>query len=604
MIVYDSHRQRLSLGECVGRGGEAEIYEARELSGWLAKIYSGPLRPAYPRKLAWMLDHPPDDPTLARGHASLAWPVDLLFDERGRLVGYLMPQIRNAVPLLEVFNPRRRAQVLPEFDWLYLHRAARNLAAALGAIHARNYVVGDLNESNVLVTPGALITLIDTDSFQVRETKNGRSVMTHPCPVAKPEYTPPELQGRPLERSFRLPEHDLFGLGVLVFQLLMDGSHPFRAQWLRAGDPPPLGERIRRGCFPYIESPPCPVAPPPGAPGLDLLHPGLARLVRRCFTAGIRDPKQRPAPETWAQALAEAEKVLVLCPNEHYYSGHQKRCPYCAVAPGRVQVSLPPAGVLLKRLGNRSAPAGPSRPVRLLQPAGPGPAVAVPTLARPPTAQPGRPAPGVRAEVLEVLRVGVGIGGLAGALLGALVAGIPLALGYPAEWQLIWACGAAAGGLGRGWRLGLGIGKGVGGRFGWNRAWQAFGALAGAAGLGWLAWSLSGSLALAAVAVLAGVMLGQFLGLQLWALGDRLGWEQIWTVIGALAGAWLGWVLGDMVGGTWFGDFSGALAVSLVGRSVGQGLAWALVGAAGGAAGGALAGVGVELVSRLLGVSN
>ena len=29
-----------------------------------------------------------------------------------------------------------------------------------------------------------------------------------------------------------------FGLAILIFQLLMNGSHPFRAQWLNSGEPP------------------------------------------------------------------------------------------------------------------------------------------------------------------------------------------------------------------------------------------------------------------------------------------------------------------------------------------------------------------------------
>ena len=606
MAVYDSHRQPIHLGGLVGRGGEAAVHLVDGLPGWLAKIYTGPLRAGYARKLAWMRDHPPDDPTLPQGHASLAWPVDLLHDERGQVLGYLMRHIGNAIPLLEVFNPRRRAQVLPEFDWSYLHRAARNLATALGAVHDRGYVVGDLNESNVLVTPAALITLIDTDSFQVRETAGGRSVRTHRCPVAKPEYTPPELQGKSLERSLRLPEHDLFGLGVLVFQLLMDGSHPFRAQWLRAGDPPPLPERIRRGCFPYMPAPPCPVAPPPGAPGLELLHPGLAVLVQRCFVDGGRDPRKRPGPDEWQQAIREAEKALVTCPNGHVYSRHLKRCPHCE--PVRAQVPMRPAGRISQRLRNPALPYNPFRQ-SVAGPAAPAvPVLAGRMAAGAPSVQAPRPSPGLRAELLEVVKSGIGIGGSAGALLGLVVAVLQLALGRPADWQLVWAFGAAAGGASRGWRFGLGIGRGIGGKFGWNRAWQAVGTALGGAGIGYLAWSLSGSAAGAAIGILAGMILGRFLGLQFWSLGDRIGWEQIWMVIGALGGIWLGWTLGSAVGGAWFGDLSGSMAGDLatwvVGRSTGQGLAWAFVGAAGGATGGALAGVGVDLAAKLFGLSN
>jgi DNA-binding helix-hairpin-helix protein with protein kinase domain len=188
-----------------------------------------------------MVSHPPENPTGSLAHPSLAWPTGLLFDARRsnrKLAGYLMPHIQGAVPVLEVFNPRRRKRTLPDFDTRYLYRTARNLAAALVALHSSGYVAGDLNESNTLVTPSALVTLIDTDSFQVPEQRDGRTVV-HPCPVGKPEYTPRELQGKTLEREYRKPEHDAFSLAVLIFQLLMEGSHPFRAQWLGGGEPPP-----------------------------------------------------------------------------------------------------------------------------------------------------------------------------------------------------------------------------------------------------------------------------------------------------------------------------------------------------------------------------
>jgi len=58
------------------------------------------------------------------------------------------------------------------------------------------------------------------------------------------------LQGQPFGDVVRLAEHDRFGLGVLIFQLLMEGSHPFRSQWRGAGDPPPVEEKISKGWFP------------------------------------------------------------------------------------------------------------------------------------------------------------------------------------------------------------------------------------------------------------------------------------------------------------------------------------------------------------------
>ena len=111
----------------------------------MAKIYTRP-REGAAEKLRHMLVSPPVDPTRSLGHASIAWPRDILLDGGGRLIGFTMPLITDAVSLLAVFNPRRRAQGLPGFDRRYLHRTARNLASSLAALHAASYVVGDPNE--------------------------------------------------------------------------------------------------------------------------------------------------------------------------------------------------------------------------------------------------------------------------------------------------------------------------------------------------------------------------------------------------------------------------------------------------------------------------
>jgi serine/threonine protein kinase len=328
MTIYDQEGNPISIGTVVGRGGEAVVYRVIGRPAWLAKIYEPAPRPNYAAKLAWMLDHPPANPTHVLNHPSLAWPAGLLYGQGNRLAGYLMPYIQEAVPVLVVFNPRRRVETLAQFDRRYLHRAARNLATAAEALHTSGYVVGDLNESNVLVTPSALVTLIDTDSFQVQESRGGQ-VVTYACPVAKPEYTPPELQGKSLSSTVRSPEQDAFSLGVLIFQLLMEGNHPFRAQWLGKGDPPPIEERIALGGFPYTSTPGVPVQPPKYAPDLDLLHPEISELVRRCFIDGHRDPSLRPDASAWEWAITEAEKSLVQCPNRHFYSEHLRGCPVC-----------------------------------------------------------------------------------------------------------------------------------------------------------------------------------------------------------------------------------------------------------------------------------
>jgi hypothetical protein len=316
------------LSKVIGRGGEAVVHRVAGQPDLLAKIYT---RPGSEReeKLAWMIANPPDDPAAHMGHTSIAWPREMLYDG-GKFSGYLMPHIRDTVPALSVFHPRLRLQTFHQFTRKHLHNTAYNIAAALGAVHARSYVVGDLNESNVLVARSTLVTLIDTDSFQVRLPGRLGTTRTHFCEVGKPEYLPPELQRADLKKTVREPEHDRFALAVLIFQLLMDGNHPFRARWVGSGEKPSFPERIERGLFPYRVGAERLVEP---AVAIETMHPLLVDLFKRCFILGHDSPTARPLPGEWERALAETARSLVPCRNGHFRSPHLDQCPECQAGP-------------------------------------------------------------------------------------------------------------------------------------------------------------------------------------------------------------------------------------------------------------------------------
>lgn len=317
-------------------GGEGKVYDVVGMPHKVAKIYhAGKADEELRQKLSVMLAYPPRDPLRAGHSVSIAWPEKLLFaPDSGALAGYLMPRIVQPFPLVEYYNPRLRAAQHPKTTWRDLHRIGRNLAAALAAIHGGPYVIGDLNEGNFLVNHQGLVALVDTDSFQVRDP---RTLRLFPCRVGKPEFTPPELQGRPLGVE-RRPSHDLFGLGVLLFLLLMEGEHPFMgvAQSLPpfsaaslSGGLPAHWQNIVEGNFPH--DPVSGYAPRPMAPPFAMLHPPLQALFRRCFVAGHTDPGRRPTAREWHAALAGAETLLVQCPAHarHVYAAHVGACPWC-----------------------------------------------------------------------------------------------------------------------------------------------------------------------------------------------------------------------------------------------------------------------------------
>ena len=322
----------LDLGSApvLGEGGQARILGVSDTL--VAKIYHRP-RESLGRKLDAMLASPPADPMLATGHVSIAWPVDLLSPIRGGrgVAGFLMPRVMGTRPIFEFYNPKSRRQHCPFFDYAYLHRAARNLAAAVTAVHSRGYVVGDLNESNVLLRDTALVTLVDTDSFQVRDH---RCDELHRCPVGKAEYTPPELQGRTFSEVERTAQHDGFALAVLTFQLLMEGTHPYMGEYRGVGDAPSLERRIAAGHFAFAAATGGPFVPPPHAPPFDTLSPTIQELFLRCFGAGHLDAEARPDPREWQSAMREAESALVTCATneQHRYGGHLTACPWCARA--------------------------------------------------------------------------------------------------------------------------------------------------------------------------------------------------------------------------------------------------------------------------------
>jgi|GEM_PF-479849 len=312
----------------IGSGGEARILAITALPGLAAKLYHQ-TDSAQSHKLEAMLANPPVDPMEGQAHVSIAWPIDRLTTPPpdARFVGFLMPRVSNAYPLFQYYNPASRRQIAPLFSYRYLLRAARNLAAAVRAIHDCGYVIGDLNESNILVTSGALVTLVDTDSFQVPDPSTGR---VYRCTVGKAEFTPAELAGRSFSEIDRTVSHDLFGLGVLLFQTLLEGTHPFGGQYTGAGDPPTYDKRISEGYFPYgLRS--GPIRPGKAAPPFNLLPPNLRSLFLRCFEDGHQNAAIRPTAATWLKALQECEEQLVICSRngQHQYGNHLVECPWC-----------------------------------------------------------------------------------------------------------------------------------------------------------------------------------------------------------------------------------------------------------------------------------
>ncbi len=321
-IEQPGNRRPFRPGALLGRGGEATVFEVAGEPGLAAKLWQQPTQ-AQQAKLAAMLRTVPEDPA-GGGHVSLAWPLAAISDPAGSAMGFIMPRLntREVRALHQIYHPGSRRSSAPGIGWHYLVRVARNLSATVAALHDAGYVLGDLNESNVLVSDRALVSLIDLDSIQVRD---GRTVWR--CPVGKLEYTPPELIGRSFREVDRKPSSDVFALAVLNHQLLLEGFHPFAGVWQGDADPPGLEQNIRARRSAWFGN--RQLTLPPAAPPPRVLGPRLRRLASRSLLAPAF---ARPGARDWQRELDRFEASLRTCTVNplHAFSGKLPTCPWCA----------------------------------------------------------------------------------------------------------------------------------------------------------------------------------------------------------------------------------------------------------------------------------
>lgn len=335
--VFDAEGRAVVLGGRIGRGGESYVYRAVHGDHLVAKIY---LRrndaeraavAAKEQKILAMLTQRPPEPV--EGHTAWAWPEGVLYDAEGDFRGFIMPEIRGqTMPLGLVYNRSYIQREAPQMTWAFLVKVARNLATCVHVLHDSDIVVGDLNETNVLVDSRARVSFVDCDSMQITDP-HGHGV--YRCPVGKPFLTPPELQGVRFSDVDRSAEHDAFCLALLTFHLLMGGIHPFEIPPPEHGDPPPIEDNIRAGRTPY--SPRSRYQPLRETVPMSAMPTAIQRLFARALGPGLENPSVRPAPREWIAALHVALSDIARCPRDpaHAYASHLKACPWCAMDEAR-----------------------------------------------------------------------------------------------------------------------------------------------------------------------------------------------------------------------------------------------------------------------------
>ncbi len=317
----------VQIGRELGKGGEGSVYERPAQPDQVVKLYNDHHRPDFQKqtKLSFMVRNSSKQ---LLDHAAM--PLDTLHKTKnGAIVGFIMPKVAGYEPIHMLYSPAHRRQNHPKVSWSFLLRAARNTAAAFATLHSQSYVIGDVNQGNVLVGEHSKVMLIDCDSFQVTENSN-----TYFCEVGVSHFTPPELQGlssfRGVKRTYN---HDNFGLALLIFHLLFGGRHPYSGKPLRHDVGDSLEADIKAFRFAYAKDGQLRgFEPPPGSIPFSLIPETTQMLFEAAFTErGVSSG--RPSAQQWVSELDDLRSRLKRCntTTTHTYPNHLGTCPWCAL---------------------------------------------------------------------------------------------------------------------------------------------------------------------------------------------------------------------------------------------------------------------------------
>lgn len=309
----------------LGRGGEGSVFSVQgvELPGLpkanelVAKIYHDPTEGNRENKIAAMLKSPPESD-------SVAWPLASLSKD-GAFAGYLMVKLPSETyrSWAELSNTKSRKQVSPDFDVRYAIVASENLGVAIKSIHEAGHCVGDVNESNILVSSDSRIMIVDTDSAQIVDSDG----TIFPCTVGKQEYTAPELTRgsfRDLNRTF---ESDVYAYGVAIFQMLTGGAHPTDAKYSGDDDPPSTVEKIRAGVYPGLvkTAPELQVVPRIPVAAIPTVY---KNVIKKSLSVDAADrPSFSRILEVEASTRANLEQCTVN--PKHWFDKRDKHCRWC-----------------------------------------------------------------------------------------------------------------------------------------------------------------------------------------------------------------------------------------------------------------------------------
>lgn len=228
-----TQRVDLSVNDKIGEGATAIIYKVVfQNKIWAAKIYKNDVI-VNKAKIQAMLDNQPHDMFATLDGEEIvqyAWVRYALKDTNRNIVGFLMPFISHdeTYSFDTFFDPVLSKRLEAKELALSLRiQLAINLCELIKGLHSnKNYFV-DIKPQNIRVyKKNHRVVLLDCDGYSINNPEGNPPRFK--AELISSDYIAPEVIIKKLKPSDLGLQQDLYGLAVILFQLLNRGTHPFQ----------------------------------------------------------------------------------------------------------------------------------------------------------------------------------------------------------------------------------------------------------------------------------------------------------------------------------------------------------------------------------------
>jgi serine/threonine protein kinase len=295
VLGCDSGQQFTLLSE-ISRGGEGVIYST-QVTSHVVKIYLD-------KKLTQ--DKLDKISLIIKSKVNIknvCFPVELLKNSKGEIVGYLMPKAEGKTLQSQIMTKPSLLRNFPKWEKSDVVKVCMRIVETIRELHNANVIIGDINPNNILLTKSGDVYFVDTDSFQIEN---------YPCPVGTVNFTAPEIQGERFPEFLRTKENEIFAIATLIFMILMPGKPPYSRQ-----NGEDQGTNIKNSKFPYAfskngengEKINYPYDEAPEGPWRNIWS-NLAYVIKEYFFSVFREQK-RPSLEELIKALSNYHSMLL-----------------------------------------------------------------------------------------------------------------------------------------------------------------------------------------------------------------------------------------------------------------------------------------------------